>query len=311
MEITNVSKDGTQQTYDQLFCSAKALTDIREHLITPSVLNILLSITAILGNTLIQIALHKESSLHPPTKLLLRSLSASDLCVGLTAGPVFATTFSSSLKEDWDICRFAVKTGFIANFFLYPLSLLTLSAISVDRLLALLLGLRYRQVVTLRRTWVTVVTIWTLSSLPSTIYLWNEQVTLTCGAILTSLCLLISVFSYTKIFLNLRHHRSQVQDHGLQQANLAGQLNIARYRKAVYSALWLQLTLVVCYLPAGIVQVVLMTKEFCSSLYLAGHIVATLVYLNSTLNPILYCWKIKEVRQAVKDTIRPLCCLSM
>ena len=76
------------------------------------------------------------------------------------------------------------------------------------------------------------------------------------------------------------------------------------------SVLWLQLTLVVCYLPAGIVQVVLMTKEFSSSLYLAGHIAATLVCLNSTLNPILYCWKIKEVRQAVKDTIRALCCLS-
>ena len=46
-----------------------------------------------------------------------------------------------------------------------------------------------------------------------------------------------------------------------------------------------------------------------SSLLLAWSYTFTLLFLNSTLNPILYCWKIDEVRQAVKDTIRKvLCC---
>ena len=39
-----------------------------------SAFNILLSITATLGNSLILVALHKESSLHPPSKLLYRCL---------------------------------------------------------------------------------------------------------------------------------------------------------------------------------------------------------------------------------------------
>jgi len=38
--------------------------------------------------------------------------------------------------------------------------------------------------------------------------------------------------------------------------------------------------------------------------------VETLLLLNSSLNPILYCWRINELRQAVKDTVRKFCCLS-
>jgi len=84
--------------------------------------------------------------------------------------------------------------------------------------------------------------------------------------------------------------------------------NIARYRKAVCSALWLQLTMVFCYLPHGIVTALWTSNESTKYLFQARQFTATLVYLNSALNPILYCWRIIEVRQAVKDTIGQFCC---
>ena len=56
-----------------------------------SALNIFLSITATLGNVLILIALHKVSSIHPPTKLFFRCLAVSDLSVGLVVQPLFVT----------------------------------------------------------------------------------------------------------------------------------------------------------------------------------------------------------------------------
>ena len=85
-------------------------------------------------------------------------------------------------------------------------------------------------------------------------------------------------------------------------------MNIARYKKVVSSALWVQMTLVACYLPYGILLAWLYQKEPISLTHFAWFTVTlTLVYLNSSLNPALYCWKIKEVRQAVKDTIRQLC----
>ena len=125
-----------------------------------------------------------------------------------------------------------------------------------------------------------------------------------------SLCLVTLFVSYTKILLTLRYHQIQVQDDIHQEQPSQGiPLNIARYRKAVSSALWVQLTLVVCYLPYVIVMAWLIKKD---GLYLSSHltwflVTATLVHLSSSLNPALYCWKMKEVRQAVKDTIGQLC----
>ena len=311
MVITNLSKEKTSIEYDQLLCSEEASAGLRDQLVFLSVVNIFLSITAFLGNVLIQVALHKETSLHPPTKLLLRTLSASDLIIGVIGHPLGVTFFLSSVKERWDICLYAVKAAFPVCYFLGLVSFLILTVISVDRLLALLLKLRYRQVVTLKRTWVTVITICTLSIIPSTMYFWDENISIWCSIIATSLGLLISAFSYTKIFLKLRQNQSQVRQTLQQPAGLAGQLNIARYRKAVYSALWLQLTLVVCYVPFGIiVEVLWLIQEFSPSMYLAEYIAGTLVFLNSSLNPILYCWEIREVRQAVKDTIRHIFCPS-
>ena len=111
-----------------------------------SVLNIFLSITAFLGNSLILAAPRKESSLHPPSKLLLRSLATTDLCVGLISEPLYVTFLLSVVNEQWNICRYVLVSVFAIGNILFGVSLLIVTAISVDRLLALLLGLRYRQV---------------------------------------------------------------------------------------------------------------------------------------------------------------------
>ena len=191
-------------------------------------------------------------------------------------------------------------------------SLLTLTAISVDKLLALLLGLRYRQVVTLKRTYVIVVIFWIMSTVASTSYLVNRLIIFWYGYIVILLCIVTSIASYCKIFLTLRHHQTQVQDHVQQeQPSQINPLNIARYKKAVSSALWVQCTLVACYLPFGIVSGVHNDGEFSPSEFLAWELTSTLVFFNSSLNPFLYCWKISEIKQAVKQTIREaLCCLS-
>ena len=108
--------------------------------------------TAILGNILILIAFHRESSLHPPSKLLLRSLATTDLFAGLFSEPVAITYWMSVVNEHWNICRCALVVHFMTGYILGGASLFTLTTVSVDRLLALLLGLRYRQFVTLKRT---------------------------------------------------------------------------------------------------------------------------------------------------------------
>ena len=305
--VTNFTEDENQKTYGELVCSAEFIRGVDVEFILLSAVNIFLSITALLGNTLILVALHKENSLHLPSKLLYRNLAITDLCVGIITEPLAVTYLTSVVNRRWDICYYATRaTAFFGNT-LGAVSLLTLTAISVDRLLALLLGLRYRQVVTLRRTCITVIGFWILSIVASSTLFWNFPITSWYQYIGTAMCLVTTIFAYTKIFFAMRHNQIHVQNHVAQgQRRQAIPLNIARYRKAVYNALWVQVTLVICYLPYGIVVALQPQKGMSLSVYCASQFTATLVYLNSSLNPLLYCWKIREVRQAVKETLRQL-----
>ena len=74
-----------------------------------------------------------------------------------------------------------------------------------------------------------------------------------------SFCLVISLASYTNIFRTLRYHQTQVGDQ--QQPSQTNALNMARFRKAVYSGMWVQLALVVCYAPLYTVTIVIAHTE--------------------------------------------------
>ena len=182
-----------------------------------------------------------------------------------------------------------------------------MTAISVDRLLALLLGLRYKQIVTLKRTYIIVTTFWVFTLVTSSCGIFYHRIIFFSGCPVTLLCLVISVASYTKIFCTLRYHQAQVRDQ--QQPSQANALNMARFRKAVYSAWWVQLALVICYTPIFTVEIVIAhTKKYSLLLLVTWRVTHNLLSFNSTLNPFLYCWKISEVRQAVKQTIRQVLC---
>ena len=131
-------------------------------------LKIFLSITASLGNALILIVLRKVSSVHPATKHCYRCLAATDLCVGVAAQPLFATYITNmfpAIEMKFNVFNHVFKVMGTSSLILCGLSVATSTAISVDRLLALLLGLRYRHIVTLTRVRIVVICLWLLSSL--------------------------------------------------------------------------------------------------------------------------------------------------
>ena len=310
MAIANFTEGGKQRSLVELLCSKELIGGIHHQLICLSVVNVSLSLTAFLGNTLILVALHKKSSLHAPSKLLFRTLAITDLCVGIILEPLNVTSWISILNKRWNNCRYVTAVGIATAYILGSVSLLILTAISVERLLALLLGLRYRQVVTLKRTYVIITGFLVVAIVGTAMYFWNYRITLWYGCIGITMCLTTSLYSYLRIFFLLRGNRTQVQNVAdqSQPSRLTASLNITRYRKSVTTALWVQLALVVCYLPYNIVEAVITHRSVTSSVFLAWCFAATLVFLNSSLNPILYCRRIREVRQAVRDTVRQLYC---
>ena len=286
------------------YCSKELTQGLDNQIICLSVINTLFAITAFVGNTVILIAFHKETSLHQPSKALIRSLVASDVCVSFVE-LVFVAYWISILQERWQTCRILYYAHVIGAIISLYVSLCTLAAISVDRLLALLLGLRYRQIVTLRRVYAVNATLWVFPGVSSAIFwIFSPATWKVWSSTCLTLCLITSLFCYTRIFVRLRHQQSQLHNHPQEQGIQTIPSNSLRYRKTVHTALWLQTALVFCYLPYMLVapfanREIQNTHE--SAFYIPLYTTVTLMCFNSTLNPILYCWKIKEVRRTVKD----------
>ena len=285
-------------------------------------LNIFLSISATLGNALILVALRNVSSIHPPTKLLFRCLAVTDLCVGLLCQPLYV--YVRYITNYLDIGNYIVELDDIYVFIirvLLAVSILTSAAISVDRLLALLLGLRYRHVVTLRRVRVVIAWFWFLAVSNASLYcvasiLFHDKLELASLWTLRAFIIfsiIVSTFSYSKIFFTFRHQQAQVQDHVHpgQSSTVRSVLNIARYKKTVYSVAWIQFAMLACYGPFIVIAffVEFGNVDYSTDIRIADEFFLCLVFLNSSLNPVLYCWRIKDFRQEVKNIIRKcLCC---
>ena len=239
MARNNLTGGGVQmETYQELLCSPSLASGLQQHSIYLALVNVILSLTAILGNFLILVALRKESSLHLPSKLLYRCLAITDLLVGLVSQPLHAIYWISIANEHWNLCRYTRDATYVTTYAFCGVSLGTMTAITIDRLLALSLGLRYKQTVTLKRTSIILAAVWVLCGVAALCYILDYLITLWCGCIGVPSCLLISMVSYKKIFRTLVHHQAQVQVHVQLQSSQPNSLNISRYRKAVYSALW-------------------------------------------------------------------------
>ena len=277
--------------------------DIAEAMI--AAVNILFSITSSLGNILILIALRKVTSLHPPTKLLFQCLAITDLGVGLTSQPLFATVLLIGYRNvNWSV---SVIRNYLSLIFC-GVSLLISTALSVDRLLALLLGLRYRHVVTLKRVRIAVACCWLTALVTAlVIFLTGGKIFPRIAMILIILSVIISLSSYTKIVLKLRQHQTSVQENVHQgMANAGGvPVNLEQYKRTVVSIALVQVALIACYVPFLTALMLVQLNSIPNNVFVP--VSTTFVYLNSSLNPFLYCWRIKEVRQAVLGTIKRFC----
>ena len=308
--MANVTVDENHPTIPEIICIPGPHEFYQQVLFAS--LNIGLGIIIFLGNALVIAALQKATSLHPPSKILFSCVVSTDLGAGIVLLPLYIAHAMSPKHSR--LCTYLSMSTWIIGLTFSGVTLLTLTAISAERVLALRLGLKYRQVVTSKRISVFVVAFWLASSANAMSRLYSELVTImiTCTVLLLSV--VTSTFCYLMIYLKLRCHQVHLEDQRIYQGQPNGEripLNIARYRKSVTSAIWVQSTVLACYLPFGIVFALagitgqLYTRS--PSISLALNVTISLVVLNSVLNPFLYCWRIRDVRQEVKCMTRRFC----
>ena len=111
------------ESHKELLSSPSLAVGLQRQSIYLAVVNVILSLTAILGNFLILVTLRKQFSLHPPSKLLYRCLATTDLLVGLVSQPLHAIYWISIANEHWNLCRYTRDAASITGYSLCGVSL--------------------------------------------------------------------------------------------------------------------------------------------------------------------------------------------
>ena len=176
------------------------------------VLNFIFSPVAAFGNILVIRALLKASSIPANIKKFFLSLAVSDLAVGLFAQLMYAVVLRMAANggHNFDLlCPTILTVCFFALFLLAGASLLNVIAIAVDRLLAITLYLRYRELVTSKRVIIALVSIWITSGVAAPLYLVNSRSTILV-VIGEFVGILLTTVAYFYIYRVVRHHPNQI-----------------------------------------------------------------------------------------------------
>jgi len=177
------------------------------------ILNVPLMFTSIAGNALVLFAILRTPSLRSlPSNIFLCSLAITEFLAGLVVQPVY---IANRLHHSTDGTLAIVED--LISFFLCGGSLKTITAISVDRFLALHYHVTYAYLMTPKRVIFASASLWFVSILlPCLKVVWKSEVVFLIAGVVIKICFVISSASYIKIYFIVPHH--QFQSHAQQQA---------------------------------------------------------------------------------------------
>ena len=265
------------------------------HIITivNCVLYAVLMPVVIIGNSLVIAAILRTPTLRSPFTLLLCSLAVSDLLVGLVAQPLF---IAIELKG---FLYFLDKIFSLMTYGCCGVSLCTMAIISLDRFAALHYHMRYVTIVTTTRVLYTLVTTWVVIFMSLGIFFWNIIFYFWIASIFIVICFLISSFSYIRIFQIVKRHKAQIQAQNQAIQNTNNNMNMMRLKKSTMNTFVVYIALILCYFPMFLIFVLMGTNTL-EKVTQNWKLYTSIVYLNSFINPILYCWRLSELRKATR-----------
>ena len=271
-------------------------------LITASSFLAFLSFTAVIFNTVAILALRRTLSLSKNFKILLLNLAVADAGVGLIAQPLnlaflIADIENHNLKYRWEINKIYQST----NNLLCVASFLGVTAVAADRFLAVYLHLRYEELVTNKRVASAVTAVWTVGVIIALLRVWNLTIGFVIIATFLMICLTVIALFYFKLHLVVKYHTEQIMAQQIQcreNNEELERLNAERQKRSAFMIFYVYLALLICYLPVTVFKTLYLLDIEVPPI--VGVVCDILFVLNSSLNPLIYCWKIKHIRHAAK-----------
>ncbi|KAJ7353803.1 hypothetical protein OS493_032388 [Desmophyllum pertusum] len=277
-----------------------------------------LSPVAVVGNALVLAAIWRNPSLRTPSYILLAGLAFTDLCTGLITEPFFIAIdliyLTNPLMNLYDVNSwptFYLSTRAIGGgcfeYFFY-MTILVITFMSIERWL----HMSRRSLITVRRACF-VVAVLSFLPIPFVVFRVKDSRSIAyflANIFLVLFCLTVTSVAYFKVFRIIRRHQQQIHANGLSQNLAQPAINFEKYKKSVFSILYIVAVFYIGYMPMAITMgLVLAFHQKNRNLAVFSFSVSVLfVFLSSSLNPLLYLWRMKDIRNEVKQLVKRILC---
>ena len=301
-----VTRDLCEEVLFKYYAEAEHVDSVY---IAMCILNGLLTFTAIFGNAAIIFALQKASSIPTTAKILMQSLAVTDLSSGFFTHPLYiAVVARIRQSHECKHVQEVLMAFFVISAVLVSVSLQTVTLIGIDRFLSITLHLRYNQLVTPKRIIAVVASAWVFSLSIVFVVVFIEirvgeiMLLVFCYVGMLSLCI-----ANFKVYSVARRHQAIIQSQAQVTAHhLSNTTNSARNVNLAVKVLYVFVVFLFCNLPYFIILTVLLISGPNVVLQGAIQFSTVLVMLNSSLNPVVFGLKMKEIRQIIKRELKML-----
>ena len=150
------------------------------------------------------------------------------------------------------------------------------------------------------------ISIWVLSAFVSLTSLLVSRVTRALFLGITAIVLfLLTMVVNIKIYVAVRRHKNHMKALQVRKVTQTDETtNFASIIKTAVGVFYVYLVFLFCYLPYIIslaaITIIGPSDQLKRLLFFSW----TLLFLSSSLNPVIYCWKMKQMRQAIMKILR-------
>ena len=281
------------------------LKELRLTFIANCSINNFLTYTAVMLNITTIYAIQKTTLLPKTLRTLLLSLAVSDIGVGLFVQPFHSYFLVIWMQLQSPSCITYQINNVVVTLFAVA-SFLGVVALSVDRFFAIHFHLRYNEIVTHKRVVAAVSSVWIFSVFVSSMKVWcpvdTGKIVL---LVIVATGLAVTAVVYTRVKVTVQRHKNQIQSLQVQEVAQASDTNnYFGQIKSTVCVFYVYIVLLVCSFPYAICIVAIQINGPTISLK-GFHIFSlTLALLNSSLNPVIYCWKMRHIRHAIVNILR-------
>ena len=296
MNFTNITS-----TFPRIMANETRNVPLEVNFIITIVINSISCPFTVLLNVLVIMAVKRRPRLQTNANILLACLAATDVFTGLVSQPSFILWKTFRLLDVLvptnemfrHIQTSSLRLGAVC-------SCLHLMLVTGERLLAIKFTWYYPYLMTKQNIKLAVISFWILAISFAVVRLLKMESKLISFmvAFVIIFCLIFIVSAYIILYLETLRHRELIKTQQLPQEEVE---RFVKENKALKTTVLVVGAVIVCFIPPIIILLLQVsgenTGQISYDIYTAWF--RTFLMLNSLLNPLIYCYRQKEMRMFV------------